>query len=54
MPKSTPEIEPLSSYASVTKKKKKKKNEGRANFCLTCLRWFLVKFLGLLERETAE
>ena len=38
VPKSTPENEPLSSYASAIKKKKKKmeKIEGLANFSLTC------------------
>ena len=41
MLKSTPENEPLSSYASATKKKKKKKKkmekiEGLVNFSLTC------------------
>ena len=36
------------------KKKKKEKIEGQVNFSLTCYQWFLVKFLGLLERETAE
>ena len=44
MPKSIPENEPLSSYASATKKEKKKKKkkkkmekiEGQVNFSLTC------------------
>ena len=37
VPKSTPKNEPLSSYASATKKKKKmEKIEGLANFSLTC------------------